>query len=417
MKNVVILGSGFAGVNAAKALCRDKNLQIAIIDERNYHLFQPLLYQVAIGALSGSDIAVPIRTIFSKFPNVRVVKERAKSVDLKKKKVVTDIQELSYDYLIMSCGAKHSYFGHYEWEEFAPGLKTLEQALEIRNRILEAFEEAERQCDNKCINQLLTFAIVGGGPTGVELAGAIAEMGQLILKGDFRNIDPKKVCVVLIEAGPRLLTGFCEKMSIRAKKDLEGMGVEVKLNAQVTNIDKNGVTIGKERIEAATVLWAAGVDAAAINKTLELELDRSGRVTVGPDLSIKNYPEVFVIGDQANCPGKNGKSLPGVATVALQQGTLAGKNILRDIKGLPRKNFKFFDKGSAATIGRSKAIVEVGPFKFGGLLAWIIWLFIHLWFLTGFENRVVVLFRWAWVYLRHRHGARIIMSRQWRFYG
>ncbi|MDD5729997.1 MAG: NAD(P)/FAD-dependent oxidoreductase [Candidatus Omnitrophica bacterium] len=416
MKKILVLGSGFAGVNAVKALCRNKDLEITIIDERNYHLFQPLLYQVAIAALSSPDIAVPIRCIFSKYRNVRVLKEKARSVDLKNKKVTTDYGEISYDYLIMACGAKHSYFGHTEWEEYAPGLKTLEQAVEIRDRVLEGFEAAERECNDKCVNKMLTFVIVGGGPTGVELSGAISEMGRFILNRDFRNLGAKKMRVVLIEAGDRILPPFSEKMSKRAQKDLESLGVEVRTQSRVTNIDKSGVEIGNEKIEAKTVLWAAGVEASAINKTLGMDLDRAGRVTVGPDLSIKGYPEVFVLGDQANCPDKDGKPLPGVASVALQQGTFAGKNILRELKGLPRKNFKYFDKGKATTIGKSKAIVEIGPLKFGGFFAWIIWLIVHIWFLTGFENRVVVLLRWAWVYIWHHHGARIIISRNWRFY-
>jgi NADH dehydrogenase len=416
MKKIVVLGSGFAGVNAVKALCRDKHLEITIVDERNYHLFQPLLYQVAIGALSPSDIAVPIRSIFSRYPNVRVLKESARSVDLKNRKVATDVQKLDYDYLVMACGAKHSYFGHDEWEQFAPGLKTLEQAVEIRDRMLEAFEDAERGCDEECTRRLLTFIVVGGGPTGVELSGAIAEMGHLVLRGDFRTIDPRKIRVVLIEAGPRILAGFSEKMSRRAKDDLEGMGVEVRTQARVTSIDEDGVEIGNERIVAATVIWAAGVEAAAINKTLGIELDRAGRISVERDLSVKGYPDVFVIGDQANCAGREGRPLPGIATVALQQGDFVGRNICRRIRGLPGKDFRFIDKGKAATIGRNKAIVEVGPFKFTGLFAWVIWLFIHVWFLTGFENRAVVVLEWAWAYVRHRYGARIILSKDWRFY-
>lgn len=417
MKKVVVVGSGFAGVAVTKALCRCQHCTITLIDQKNYYLFQPLLYQVAMGALSPEDIAIPIRVLFSRFPHVQVLKETAVSVDLKSQKVTTDCSEIPYDYLVMACGARHSYFGHTEWEPFAPGLKTLEQALEIRNRVLEAFEKAETLDDEKLRKKLLTFVIVGGGPTGVELAGAIADISRLILTRNFRRIDPQKTRVILLEAAPRVLGYFSEDISKKALSDLEALGVEVRTSSALKSVGPDGVVAGDEKIEAGLVLWAAGVEASRLNQTLRMELDPQGRVTVEPDLSLKACPNIFVIGDQARCVDvKTGSPLPGVAAVAIQQGYWTGKNILRILRGSPSRKFQYHDHGKAATIGKSRAVVEIGKFKLTGFPAWIVWLFIHIWFLEGTENRLIVFLKWAWAYLGHYDAARIILAKEWRFF-
>ncbi len=416
MRKIVVVGGGFAGINVVRQLRRERDVEITLIDRKNYHLFQPLLYQVAAGQLSSADIAPPIRSLFSGHENVMVLKEEALSVDLDGRTVTTDRGRIEYDYLVLACGAQHDYFGHPEWEPYAPGLKTIEQAEEIRNRLLGAYEEAERDDNKELQRKLLTFVIVGGGPTGVELAGAVAEMSRRVLAKDFRNIDPTKARVVLVQGAPRILPPFSEKLSAAATKNLEKLGVEVITSKHVTSIDEDGVCIGDERIEASTVLWAAGVKPSELNETLGVECDKRGLVIVEPDLSIKGHPEVFVIGDQAHCDDGSGKALPGVAMVALEEGTFVGKALRNELRGRPRGTFRFFDRGKAATIGRSKAVVEVGKLKFNGFLAWITWLFIHLFYLTGFENRVLVLMQWAWAYLWNRDEARLILSKEWRFY-
>jgi NADH:ubiquinone reductase (H+-translocating) len=327
---------------------------------------------------------------------------------------VADFAELPFDYLLLACGARHSYFGHDEWEEFAPGLKTLEQATEIRRRVLTAYEEAERITDREEQKRYLTFVVVGGGPTGVELAGAIGEMSRFTLAKDFRAIDAKLARVILLEAGPRILPMFSEEQAARATRDLEGLGVQVWTASAVTRIDAEGVEIGKERIRAATVLWAAGVKASGLGQAAGLDVDRLGRVLVEPDLSVKGHPNVFVAGDQACFTHQTGKPLPGTAPVAMQQGRYIARTILRDVRGKPREPFHFVDKGQMATIGRSKAIIEVGKFKLAGWFAWVGWLVVHIYYLTGFKNRLLVVLQWAWSYLSFRRGARLIVNKEWR---
>lgn len=413
-KKIVIVGGGFAGLNAAKRLRRAAGLEITLVDRRNHHLFQPLLYQVAMAGLSPADIAAPIRSILSRAPNLRVLQGEVRGVDFERQVVAADFGPLPYDYLLLACGARHSYFGHDEWEEYAPGLKTLEQATEIRRRVLTAFEAAERTDDAEERKRQLTFVIVGGGPTGVELAGAIGEMSRFTLARDFRRIDSKLARVILVEAGPRILPMFPEELASRAVRDLESLGVQVWTSSRVTGIDAEGLDIGDERIQAATVLWAAGVEAVGLARRLGVETDRAGRIIVNPDLTIPGHPEVFVAGDMAHCEGADGRLLPGTAPVAMQQGRYVAEMILRDLAGKPREPFVFHDKGQMATIGRSRAIVELGRWKFSGFFAWIVWLLVHIYYLTGFRNRVFVVLNWAWLYLSFRRGARLIVEKEWR---
>jgi len=416
-KTILIVGGGFAGLNAAKGLRKADGVQVTLVDRRNHHLFQPLLYQVAMAGLSPADIAAPIRHILSGTPHLNILQGEILSVDFDRKIAVADFGELPYDYLLLACGAQHSYFGHPEWEEFAPGLKTVEQATEIRRRVLTAFEEAERTRDPAEKKRLLTFVVVGGGPTGVELAGAIGEMSRFTLARDFRHIDSKLARVILIEAGPRILATFDETLASRAVRELEELGVQVWTSSLVTKIDAQGVEIGAERISAATVLWAAGVEAAGIGRKLGVSVDRAGRITVEPDLSIPGHPDVFVAGDQAHCVGIDGKPLPGTAPVAMQQGRYIARTILDEIAGRPRAPFQFHDKGQMATIGRSRAIVQTGRWKFNGFFAWIVWLLVHIYYLTGFKNRLFVVINWAWSYLTFRRGARLIIEKEWRSQG
>lgn len=411
MKKVVIVGGGFAGLNAAKILGNQKNIKVVLIDRRNHHLFQPLLYQVAMAGLSPAEIAAPIRALLSKYKNISVVQDEIIRIDKENQTVQSHNQSYDYDYLIMACGARHTYFGNEKWEEFAPGLKTLEEATEIRRRVLNSFEQAEIEKDLKIQKQLLTFIIVGGGPTGVELAGAIGEMSRYTLAKDFRNINPKQTRIILLEAGSRILKTFDEKLSEKASRDLEALGVQIWTNSRVEDIDENAVQIGKEYIEAKTVLWAAGVQSSGLNTQLHDNLDFTMRVPVEDDLSLKNYKNIFICGDQALKKDSNGNELAGVAPVAMQQGRFLGKLILDEMKGKTRKAFHYIDKGSLATIGRSKAICEVGPFKFTGFLAWLIWLVIHIYYLTGFKNRFFVVFQWAWSYLNFGKGARLIVGK------
>ncbi len=411
---IVIVGGGFAGLNAAKSLRSARNVQITLVDRRNHHLFQPLLYQVAMAGLSPADIAAPIRSILSRQRNVCVLQGEVTSVDFDRRVVVADFGELPWDYLVLACGAQHSYFGHDEWEEFAPGLKTVEQATEIRRRVLVAFESAERTADPQEQKRQLTFVIVGGGPTGVELAGAIGEMSRHTLAKDFRHIDSKLARVILIEAGSRILDSFPAELAARATRDLEQLGVQVWTNSKVTGVDAEGVEVGSERLRAATVLWAAGVEAAEVGRGLGLATDRAGRIIVEPDLSVPGRPNVFVAGDQARFEHQTGRPLPGTAPVAMQQGRSIARTILGDLAGRPRQPFVFHDKGQMATIGRSRAIAEVGRFKFSGFAAWMVWLLVHVYYLTGFRNRVFVVLSWAWSYLSFRRGARLIVGKEWR---
>ncbi|MEI8032111.1 MAG: NAD(P)/FAD-dependent oxidoreductase [Chlorobiaceae bacterium] len=415
-KRVVIAGGGFAGINAAKILGNRRDIEITLIDRKNYHLFQPLLYQVAMAALGEGDIAAPLRNMLADYSNITVFKGIVTGIDVENKIVHTDFREVPYDYLILACGVQHHYFGHNEWEENAPGLKTLAQAKEIRRRVMEAYEKAERTTDPVERKKLLTFVIVGGGPTGVELAGSIGEMSRYTLSKFYRNIDPKLTRIFIVEAAPRILGSFDSELASKATRSLEKLGVQVWTSSMVSDVNENGVQIGNERIEAATVLWAAGVTAAGIGKTMDVELDRIGRIVVEEDLSIPGHPEIFVGGDLAHFRLENGNSLPGLAPVALQQGRAIGKNILRDLKSKSRKAFRYMDKGQMATIGKNKAIVQFGGLKFDGIAAWFTWLLVHIYFLTSFRHRVFVLMQWGWSYFTFSYGARLIVNKEWRFY-
>ncbi|TLU88377.1 MAG: NAD(P)/FAD-dependent oxidoreductase [Chlorobium sp.] len=415
-KRVVIVGGGFAGLNAARVLGNKLDMDVTLIDRKNYHLFQPLLYQVAMAALGEGDIAAPLRNMLAGYHNITVFKGIVKNIDMEGKTVITDFKNIPYDYLILACGVQHHYFGHNEWEENAPGLKTLAQAKEIRRRVMEAYERAERTSDPVERKKLLTFVIVGGGPTGVELAGSIGEMSRYTLSRFYRNIDPKLTRIFIVEAAPRILGSFDHELASKATRSLEKLGVQVWTNSMVSDVNADGVQIGNERIEAATVLWAAGVTAIAIGRTMGVETDAIGRIIVESDLSIPGHPEIFVGGDLAHFDIENGKTLPGLAPVALQQGKAIGKNILLDHKGKQRKTFRYKDKGQMATIGKNKAIVEVGKLKFDGIIAWFTWLLVHIYFLTSFRHRVFVMLQWAWSYVTFSYGARLIVNREWRFY-
>ena len=412
-RRVLIIGGGFAGLNAALELGGVAGVEVTLVDRHNYHLFQPLLYQVAMAGLSPADIATPIRSLLSAYRNTSVLLGEAESIDLPGQKVKFDFGELEFDYLVLACGATHSYFGHNEWEKYAPGLKTISQATEIRKRVLSAFEHAERVTDQDEQKKYLTYVIVGGGPTGVELAGAIGEMSRFTLSRDFRRINPSHTRVILVEAGPRILPMFSEQQSNRAARDLEKLGVQIWTSSVVTNINAEGVELGDERIRVATVLWAAGVEASELGQAGGMHVDNRGRVLVEPDLSLEGHPNVFVAGDQASYTHQTGSPLPGTAPVALQQGRFIGKTIRNEVKGKPRSKFHFRDKGQMATIGRSRAIVEMGRFKLAGFFAWVVWLVVHVFYLTGFKNRVLVVMQWAWSYLSFRRGARLIVDRGW----
>jgi len=411
---VLIVGGGFAGLNAAKMLGGARDVEVTLIDRHNHHLFQPLLYQVAMAGLSPADIAAPIRSILSRYANVHVLLGNVELVDLQRKVAVLDTGEIAFDYLILASGASHSYFGHEEWEPDAPGLKTLEQATEIRRRVLTAFEKAERATDSEERRKYLTFVIVGGGPTGVELAGAIGEMSRHTLAKDFQVIDSRSAKVILVEAGPRILPMFTEQSAARAARDLKTLGVEIRTNRSVTAIDRDGVQAGEERIAASTVLWAAGVRASPLGRRTGLEVDGQGRVIVEPDLSVKGHPHVFVAGDLARYSQQSGKPLPGTAPVAMQQGGYIGRTILADLRGHTRTPFQFIDKGQMATIGRNRAVIEIGRIRMGGFAAWISWLAVHIYYLTGFEHRLLVVLQWAWSYLTFGRGARLIVGKEWQ---
>ena len=404
---VIIVGAGFGGLEAAKKLaCKD--VRLTVIDRTNYHLFQPLLYQVATAALSPADIAAPVRGILSKCKNVEVVLAEVESVDVAARKVKTKDQVFDYDYLILATGARHSYFGHDEWEKLAPGLKSLEDAVELRRRILLAFEFAEKTTDEAARKAAMTFVVIGGGPTGVEMAGAIAEISRYTLAKDFRHIDPSKAGVILIEGASRLLAAFPPDLSESARKQLVELGVDVRTDARATDITESGVQLDGEFIPCRVKIWAAGNNASFVGKTLIASVDRVGRVIVNDDLTIPGHPEVQVIGDLANFSHQTGEPLPGVSPVAMQQGRQAARNILRMIRGEKPRPFRYFDKGSLATIGRNKAVADLKFFHLSGLPAWLAWLFVHILFLVGFRNRVLVLMQWAWAYLTFDKGARLI---------
>ena len=404
---VVIVGAGFGGLSAAKALGRSA-FDVTVIDQHNYHLFQPLLYQVATAGLSPADIASPIRAILGGSKNTRMVLARVSAIDTAGRAVIAEGQRYPYDFLILATGAQHAYFGHGEWAAFAPGLKTIDDATYIRRRILLAFEKAETEPDPAERARLLNFVIVGGGPTGVEMAGAIAELANRALAADFRSIDPRCARIILVEAAPRVLTPFEPSLSDAAKKSLEQLGVEVRLGEAVTALDAEGVSIGAQRIESRTVIWAAGVMASPAGEWLGVETDRAGRVKVAPDLSVPGHPEVFVIGDTALAPGSDGKPLPGVAPVAKQQGYYVARLLAARQKGESTAPFHYRDFGSLATIGRSRAVVQMGALKLTGFLAWVLWSVAHIYFLIGFRNRAVVVLNWLWNYLTFQRGTRLI---------
>lgn len=405
---VVIIGGGFGGLWAAKALA-NRPIDVTLIDRKNHHVFQPLLYQVATAVLSPGEIAQPIRRILYRAKNIEVILGEAVSFDKVNCAVVLgDGARVTYDYLIVAAGARHSYFGHDEWEDCAPGLKTLEDAVEIRRRVLLAFELAERDMYLTGKQGQLNFIVVGGGPTGVELAGAIADIARQALAKDFKLIDTRKTHVVLFEGADRVLGSFDEELSISAKKQLEQIGVEVKLNSFVTDIEPGRVKVGDEYVDCDVVLWATGVAASPLGKALDAETDKAGRVFVEKDLSLKGHPNVFVIGDMASLKQENGEPVPGVSPAAMQMGTLTAKNILNELKKKPRENFVYWDKGTMATIGRSKAIAQAAGLKFKGFIAWLMWLFLHVFFLIGFRNRLAVMFSWFWAYLTRERSARLI---------
>ena len=405
--HVIIVGAGFGGLEAAKKLaCKD--VRVTVIDRTNYHLFQPLLYQVATAALSPADIAAPVRSILSKCRNVEVILAEVQSVDVETKKVKMVDLEIDYDYLIIATGARHSYFGHNEWEKLAPGLKSLEDAIELRRRILLAFEYAEKTPDEAARRAAMNFVIIGGGPTGVEMAGAIAEISRYTMARDFRHINPSEARVILIEGEPRLLAAYPPDLSESARKQLADLGVEVRTSTRATNLTDAGVQIGDEFIPCRVKIWAAGNNASFVGKTLGVPSDRAGRVIVNDGLTIPGRPEVQVIGDLANFPHQTGQPLPGISPVAMQQGRHAARNVIAMIQGRKPQRFRYWDKGTMATIGRNKAVADLKFVHLSGLPAWLAWLFVHIVFLVGFRNRLLVLVQWAWAYLTFDKGARLI---------
>jgi NADH dehydrogenase len=409
---IAIIGAGFGGLNAAKALAKAP-VQITVIDRKNHHTFQPLLYQVATAGLSPGEIAAPIRSILRGHQNVEVLMGDVTGFDLERRIVHTREVEIPYDYLIVAAGARHSYFGHEEWEPLAPGLKTIEDALEIRRRVLLAFELAERQVAAGEGEAPLNFVVVGGGPTGVELAGTLAEISKYALAHDFRSIDPARTHILLLEGGPRLLAAYPEDLSRSAEEQLKQLGVEVRTSTVVTQVEPGAVCVGDTRLPATVVLWAAGVAASPLGKALGAPVDRAGRVPVAGDLSLPGHPEVFVIGDLAAAQDEHGKLLPGVAPVAIQEGHYVGKIIREEINGRLklRPAFHYWDKGSVATIGRAAAVAQFGRIHISGFVAWLSWLFIHILYLIGFRNRVLVFIQWAWSYVTYERGARLITGR------
>lgn len=415
--HVIVVGGGFGGLTAAKRLGR-MSVRLTVVDRENHHLFQPLLYQVATAGVSPADIAVPIRSVLKKQENTRVILGEVMRVELADQRVLLDDgSTLAYDYLIVAVGAKTNYFGHDEWSRYAQGMKSLDDAVEVRRRVLLAFETAEREADPDARRRLLTFVVIGGGPTGVEVAGALVELGRFVLADDFRHIRNEKPRVVLIEGATRLIPGgFDQSMADSALRQLEALGVEVKLGAPVTGIDEHGVALGGEKIEASTILWTAGVQAKRLGKTLGVPVDRAGRVLVKPDCSVPEHPEVFVIGDAASfIPEGETTPLPGVSPVAMQQARFVAGIIDDRVKGrAPPERFSYFDKGMMATIGRSRAVAQTGKLRLSGFIAWLAWLVVHIWYLIGFRNRLIVLINWGVSYVLYKRGARLITGeRTW----
>jgi NADH:ubiquinone reductase (H+-translocating) len=412
---VVIIGGGFGGFTAARRF-KGEPVDLTLVDRTNHHLFQPLLYQVATATVAPTDITVPIRWGLRRQRNAEVILGEATAVDVNRHVVVVDDgrTELPYDAVIIATGARHSYFGRPEWEVLAPGLKSIEDALDVRNRFLLAFEEAERTDDPKERRAYQTFVVIGGGPTGVELAGMLPEVAKP-MRRDYRRIDTRNTRVVLLEGGPRILPSFPESLSAHAKRDLEKLGVEVRTNARVTDVEPNGVRVGGEHIEARTVFWAAGNAASKLAKTLGVPLDDAGRVKVTADLSIPGHPDVFVVGDLATVSREHGTTVPWVAQGAIQEGRTAAENVLARLAGRPTRPFAYFNKGDLATIGRHRAIADFGFMQVTGFLAWMLWLFVHILYLVGFRNRVSVLVQWAYAYFTYQRGMRLITNyaRQW----
>lgn len=406
LPHVVILGAGFGGLNAARALKRAP-VRITVIDRANHHLFQPLLYQVATAALSPADISAPIRRILRRQNNVEVLLAEATAIDLPSRRVVLADGEVDYDFLIVATGATHAYFGHEDWELLAPGLKTLKDALQIRQRILIAFEIAEREPDKRLRHEWMTFVIVGAGPTGVELAGTLAEVARQTLARDFRHIDTAEARVVLVEAATKVLGTFEDTLSAKAQDQLKRLGVDVRLGLPVSEITALGVQVGSEWIGARTIIWAAGVAASPLAQSLNVPLDRAGRVLVEPDLTVPGHDNVYVIGDLAHLE-QEGKPVPGIAPAAMQEGRQAASNLLRSLGGQERLPFRYHDKGMLATIGRGAAVAHIGSIRASGYLAWLLWLFVHIFFLIGFRNRLLVMIQWAWSYITFDRGARLI---------
>lgn len=405
---VVIVGGGFGGLAAARGLA-SAPVELTLVDRKNHHVFQPLLYQVATAGLSPADIAAPIRRIVWRQRNTRVLLAEATSVDLAGRRVLLTDGEIGFDYLLLASGATHSYFGHEAWERFAPGLKTLEDALEIRRRVLLAFEQAERESDLEAVRRWLTFVVIGAGPTGVEMAGAFAEIARHALARDFRRIDPRMARVILVEAAPRVLAAYPEELSAKAQAQLESLGVQVWTGSRVDAIDADGLTLGGDRIATRTMVWAAGVKASPLGAALGVPLDRAGRVPVAPDLSLPGQPHVFVIGDLATIE-QEGRPVPGIAPAAIQMGEHAADSIRRALAGRPPRAFRYRDKGTLATIGRSRAVGLVRRFQLSGFVAWLAWLGIHIFFLIGFRNRLVVMLTWLWAYVTWQRSARLIVG-------
>ena len=404
---VVIIGGGFGGLKAAEALAK-LPVQITLVDRRNHHTFQPLLYQVATASLSPAEIAAPIRQILAQHSNIAVLLGEVIGVDVANRKLQLHSFDLAYDYLVVAAGASHAYFGHDDWEVFAPGLKTIEDALEIRRRVLLAFELAERRAATTGQQSPITFVVVGGGPTGVELAGTLAEIARKSLTEDFRHIDPESTRIVLLEAGPSVLAAYSEDLRQSAKRQLERLGVEVRLNSAVSDVRPGVIHVGGEVMQATVVLWAAGVSASPLGHALGGPVDRAGRVLIEADLSLPGHPEVFVIGDLASLKQAEGMQLPGVAPVAMQQGHWVAQQVAADLAGNPRTPFRYVDKGSLATIGRAAAVAQFGRLHISGYFAWLSWLFIHIFFLIGFRNRILVMIQWAWSYFTYDRSARLI---------
>ncbi|MBK6604098.1 MAG: NAD(P)/FAD-dependent oxidoreductase [Leptospiraceae bacterium] len=411
-KHVVIVGAGFAGLQAAKKLGNKKGIKVTVVDKNNHHLFQPLLYQVASSVLSPADIAIPTRSITTNFENISIIMSELKEINKEHKKLHLEHTTIQYDYLILAMGARTSYFGNDHWKKFAPGMKNLSDALKVRKNILVSFERAELEANPAKVAELLSYVVIGGGPTGVELSGAIAELSHQIIRNDFRFIDSSVSKITLIEGGPRLLASFSEKSSEVARKELVKRGVEVRLNTRVVNIDEEGVHTGTEIIKSHNIIWAAGVAASPFGAKLEVALDKSGRVMVNKHCAIPSNPEIFCIGDMANFSEDLERPLPGVSPVAMQQGRYVADVILNELKGKERKAFQYFDKGSMATIGRMDAVAEMGNLRLSGLLGWLSWLVIHLFYQVGFKNKVSILVTWIWSYISFQAGARLIQNEE-----